>query len=148
MSKQVLIVEDSHTQAAILRNYFEALGYEVNVAYSGAEALLVAGRLNPDIIVLDYQLPDMDGAEVCKKLKQELYLRIIPVIIYSAENKLRSMVNSYEVGANYYVVKDGESMQVLQILIETIFSRRVNRAPNFRLSAPPQPPNGFGTVSA
>lgn len=148
MSKQVLIVEDSHTQSAILRNYFESLSYEVSVAYSGAEALPAAQRLNPDIIILDYQLPDIDGAELCKKLKQELYLRIIPVIIYSAENKLRNMVESYEAGANYYVVKDKESMQVLQILIETIFSRRTNRPAKLRLNPNSQNINSFNSMSA
>lgn len=127
MSKRILIVEDSISQAVYLEHYFQMQGYEVAVVYTGGAVLSAAENYSPDLIVLDYQLPDLTGIEVCKNLKRNLNLRLIPVIMYSAESKLPNMVRAYEVGADYYVVKDEESNRVLQVLIETVFNRRAKR---------------------
>jgi DNA-binding response OmpR family regulator len=124
MSKRVVIVEDSVVQAAFLQEHFELEGYEVVVVHTGNEALLAVEHFNPDVVILDYILPDLNGIEVCKKLKRNLLLRLTPVLVYSAENKLQNMVKAYEAGADYYVVKDDESNKVLQLLIETIFKRK------------------------
>lgn len=136
MLKRILIVEDSPTQALYLQEYFTALGYAVSLAYTGTEALEQIQQINPDMIILDYQLPDMDGIQVCKNFKRDLYLRIIPVIIHSAENKLRHMVKAYEAGADYYVVKDKESDRVLEVLVETVLGRRNTRRTTARTVPP------------
>jgi DNA-binding response OmpR family regulator len=76
-------------------------------------------------------LPDLNGIEVCKKLKHTLHLHLTPILVYSVESNLQNMVRAYEAGADYYVVKDEESNKVLQLLIETIFKRKgrhVNRS--------------------
>lgn len=133
MSKRILIVEDSISQAVYLKQYFEMHGYEAMVVHTGYEVMDAAEEYNPKLIILDYQLPDITGIEVCKNLKHDLYLRIIPVIMYSADSRLRNMVKAYEIGADYYVVKDEESDRVLQVLIETIFNRR---ARHFNATSP------------
>jgi DNA-binding response OmpR family regulator len=127
MSRRILIVEDSLSQAAYLQHYFEEQGYSVLVIHTGLETTEVAENYNPDLIVLDYNLPDIDGIEVCKNLKRDLYLRIIPVVMHSSESKLRNMVKAYEAGADYYVVKDRESDRVLQLMIENILRRKSQR---------------------
>ncbi|MEI6043083.1 MAG: response regulator [Chloroflexota bacterium] len=124
MSKRVVVVEDSLIQAALLQEHFEALGYEVVVVHTGNEVVPAVDHFNPDVIILDYLLPDLNGIEVCKKLKCDLQMRLTPILMYSAEDNLQNMVRAYEAGADYYVVKNEESNKVLQLLIETIFKRK------------------------
>ena len=128
MAKKVLIVEDSPTQAAKTRLLLEARGYEVEVAQDGREGVAKTKDLHPDLIVLDVYLPQLSGFDVCKLLKSDLQLRSIPVIMFSNENKLKNMVNAYEMGADYYVVKGDEGERVLTLLIETVFTRISRRS--------------------
>jgi DNA-binding response OmpR family regulator len=105
MAKKVLIVEDSPTQAAKMRLDFEQRNFVTDAAISGQEGLVKALLFSPDVIVLDLQLPDFTGFEVCKRLKKDLKLRNIPVIMFSADNSPRNMVTAYESGADYYVLR-------------------------------------------
>jgi len=132
MAKKVLIVEDSPTQAAKIRLDFEQRNFITDSAHSGQEGLVKALLFSPDVIVLDLQLPDFTGFEVCKRLKKDLKLRNIPVVMFSADNSPRNMITAYESGADYYVVKGTEGDTVLQTLINTILIRRSRMA---RLSA-------------
>jgi PleD family two-component response regulator len=123
MAKKILIVEDSPTQAQKTRFLLEGKGYQVELANDGAEGIHRAADFQPDLIVLDVYLPDLNGFEVCKLLKSSNELRTTPVIMFSNDNKLRNMVNAYEMGADYYVVKSDEGERVLTLLIETVFTR-------------------------
>ena len=127
MAKKVLIVEDSPTQALKTRLLLEKRGYEVFLAQDGHEGIIKTQQINPDLIVLDVYLPKLSGFEVCKLLKADLHLRLIPVIMFSNENKLKNMVNAYEMGADYYVVKGDEGERVLTLLIDTVFTRIARR---------------------
>lgn len=130
MPRNLLLIEDSATQATQFRLHFEGLGYSVATAPSGASGLsyfrelLEQNKLLPNLIVLDYQLPDEDGVVVCQKLKADPRLHPIPVLMYSAENKLRNMSASYQAGADYYVVKGQEGQRTLELLIDSIFVRQ------------------------
>ncbi len=132
MAKKVLIIEDSPTQAAKMRLDFEQRNFLIDSAISGKEGLVKALLFSPDVIVLDLQLPDITGFEVCRRLKKDFNLRNIPVVMFSADNTPRNMVTAYESGADYYVVKGQEGDTVLQTLINTILIRRSRLA---RLSA-------------
>ncbi len=132
MAKKVLVVEDSLIQAAKIRLGFEERNFQVVCATSGLEAVVNARHYDPDLIVLDLQLPDVTGFEVCKRLKKDFELRNIPIVMYSADNSPRNMIEAYEAGADYYVVKGDEGEEVLYTLTNTIFIRRARRA---RLSA-------------
>ncbi len=123
MAKKILIVEDSPTQAIKTKFILEGKGYEVSIASTGLEGVTKAVEHHPDLIVLDVYLPDLTGFEVCKRIKSNLQLVSIPVIMFSNENKLKNMVTSYEMGADYYVVKGDEGERVLTLLIETVFTR-------------------------
>lgn len=121
--KKVLLVEDSVSQAAKTRLDLETNGFKVEISYDGATALNKIGQWQPDIIVLDYLLPDIDGIEICRLLKQNPLYRAIPVVVYSIENKLRNMTQAYFAGADGYVIK-GENDNVLEVFIENIISRK------------------------
>jgi DNA-binding response OmpR family regulator len=132
MPKNILLIEDSPTQAAKSKMTLEAKGYSVTIATDGKKGLEKATDVLPDLIVLDVYLPDLNGFDVCKQLKNNLTVRGIPVIMFSNENKLSNMTAAYNVGADYYVVKGQEGERVLLVLVETIFTRMARR---MRISA-------------
>lgn len=128
MAKKVLIIEDSPTQALKAKFLLEELGYEATFTLDGKDGVTKAQQLQPNLIVLDINLPNWSGFEVCKILKKDLQLRTIPVIMFSSENKLENMVNAYEIGADYYVVKGDNGERILSLLIETVFTRLARRS--------------------
>ena len=97
---------------------------KVITAYSGEEGLRKAAETFPDLIVLDIRLPDISGIEVCKKLKSEAQFRIIPIIVFSVDNIIRNITAAYDVGADYYLIKDQNAIKVLEVLIKSVFLRR------------------------
>lgn len=132
MAKTLLLVEDSPTQAAKIRFNLEAKGYAVIIAGNGQVALKSAGdeENKPTLIILDYNLPDMKGVEVCRKLKADSFTRSIPVIMYSAEHGLRTMSEAYNAGADYYVVKEAEGAggNGLELVVEATMAKLARRA--------------------
>ncbi len=122
--KKVLLVEDSAFQAAKTRLDLEERGFEVAVAYNGETALKTVGVWQPDIIVLDYILPDTDGIEICRQLKRSPCYKNIPVVLFSSENKLTNMTQAYSAGADSYLVKGLGGENALEVLMDSIFLRR------------------------
>ena len=122
--RKVLIIEDSPSQGQRLREDFEAQNYSVILATTGFEAYRALKESSPHLIILDYLLPDTNGIILCKRFKQDSLLRMIPIIMFSSENKLQYMVKAYEAGADYYVVKDQDGSKVLRLLADSLFTRR------------------------
>jgi two-component system phosphate regulon response regulator PhoB len=132
LAKNLLLVEDSPTQAAKIRFNLESRGFSVTVAGNGQAALKCAGdaQNKPTLIILDYNLPDMKGVEVCRKLKADLNTKTIPVIMYSAEHGLRTMSDAYNAGADYYVVKEAEGAggNGLELVVEATMAKLARRS--------------------
>lgn len=101
----VLVVEDEASQREILVYNLEAEGYEVRQADSGDAALELAQEERPDLILLDWMLPEVSGIEVCRRLKAVAQTRSIPVIMISARAEEVDRVRGLETGADDYVVK-------------------------------------------
>ncbi|KIT16193.1 phosphate regulon transcriptional regulator PhoB [Jannaschia aquimarina] len=101
----VLVVEDEAPQREILVYNLEAEGYEVAQATSGDAALDMAREDSPDLILLDWMLPEISGIEVCRRLKARSETRDIPVIMISARAEEVDRVRGLETGADDYVVK-------------------------------------------
>ncbi|HEX2913910.1 MAG TPA: response regulator [Chloroflexia bacterium] len=131
MAKKVLLVEENSPHSLKTRQLLEKKNYEVLVAGNGSEGLNKASQLRPDLILLDTYLPDQSGYELCKQLKHNLQLRNIPVIVVSQESKLQSMVTAYEMGADYYVMKNEEGQRVLGLLVDAVFTRLSRRVLQF-----------------
>lgn len=101
----VLIVEDEPAQREVLAYNIEAEGYRVSRAENGEEALVLVEEEQPDLIVLDWMLPQVSGIEVCRQLKSRADTRSIPVIMLSARSEEVDKVRGLETGADDYVVK-------------------------------------------
>ena len=101
----VLVVEDELAQREVLAYNLEAEGFRVVKAGNGDEALLHVEEDVPDIIVLDWMMPNVSGIEVCRQLKTRPETRSIPIIMLSARSEEIDKVRGLETGADDYVVK-------------------------------------------
>ncbi|MFP4274750.1 MAG: phosphate regulon transcriptional regulator PhoB [Paracoccaceae bacterium] len=101
----ILVVEDEPAQREVLTYNLEAEGFRVAQAANGEEALLLVDEEAPDIIVLDWMLPNVSGIEVCRQLKTRPETRSVPVIMLSARSEEVDRVRGLETGADDYVVK-------------------------------------------
>ena len=101
----VLIVEDEPAQREVLAYNLEAEGFRVSRAENGEEALLLIAEEAPDLIVLDWMLPNDSGIEVCRQLKMRADTRGVPVIMLSARSEEVDKVRGLETGADDYVIK-------------------------------------------
>ena len=101
----VLVVEDEPAQREVLAYNLEAEGFAIAKAENGEEALVLVDETAPDIIVLDWMLPNVSGIEVCRRLKSRADTRNIPIIMLSARAEEVDRVRGLETGADDYVVK-------------------------------------------
>lgn len=101
----VLVIEDEPAQREVLSYNLEAEGFRTLSAESGDEALILVDEEAPDIIVLDWMLPNVTGIEVCRRLKSRPETRQIPIIMLSARAEEVDRVRGLETGADDYVVK-------------------------------------------
>ena len=101
----VLVVEDEQAQREVLAYNLEAEGFRVTRAENGEEALMLVDEDAPDIIVLDWMLPNVSGIEVCRQLKMRTSTRGVPIIMLSARSEEVDRVRGLETGADDYVVK-------------------------------------------
>jgi two-component system KDP operon response regulator KdpE len=99
---QVLLIEDEAQMRRFLRSSLPAHGYVVVEAPTGRDALVQAGTRNPDIILLDLGLPDMDGVDLAKQLRE---FTKAPIIVLSARGQERDKVDALDAGADDYVTK-------------------------------------------
>ncbi|MEP0941729.1 MAG: phosphate regulon transcriptional regulator PhoB [Rhizobiaceae bacterium] len=101
----VLIVEDESSQVELLKFNFEKAGYATRVAMDGEEGLLQAEEHNPDLIILDWMLPELSGIEVCRQLKRNQATRAIPILMLTARGEESDRVRGLDTGADDFVVK-------------------------------------------
>lgn len=102
---KVLIVDDVPQNLELLGTTLKDNGYLVFMAASGKQALAIAEAKNPDLILLDIQMPEMDGFSVCKLLKIDEKTREIPVIFLTAKTEIDDIIKGFELGAVDYVTK-------------------------------------------
>jgi DNA-binding response OmpR family regulator len=103
MANKVLIVDDELAARNLLKGFLQEEGYEVVAASNGEEALELAERENPQVILLDIDMPGIGGIEVCKKLKEEDKTRFIPVIMATGLGD--TYLEALEAGAEEFVCK-------------------------------------------
>jgi len=105
MPKRVLIVDDEKYLRYILKMNLEKIGIEVSEAENGKVAIELINNIRPDLIILDIMMPDINGFEVLKTIKQSLILSQIPVIMLSARSQKKDMELAKALGAYKYIVK-------------------------------------------
>src|ERR1700719_216633 len=101
----VLIVEDESALCTLLRYNLEREGYRVFEARNGDEALIVAAETSPDLIVLDWMLPELSGIEVCRRLRAKGESRNVPIIMLTARGEETDRIRGLDTGADDYIVK-------------------------------------------
>ncbi|MGD2002781.1 MAG: phosphate regulon transcriptional regulator PhoB [Paracoccaceae bacterium] len=101
----VLLVEDEPAQRELLAYNLEAEGFDVIAADNGEDGLILVDENDPDLIVLDWMMPQLSGIEVCRRLKSNSKTRQIPVVMLSARAEEVDRVRGLETGADDYVVK-------------------------------------------
>ncbi len=101
----ILLVEDEPAQREILAYNLEAEGYDVVVARDGEEALERVAEQAPDLILLDWMMPNVSGIETCRRLKQRMATRAIPILMLSARSDETDKIRGLETGADDYIVK-------------------------------------------
>ncbi|MCR9107929.1 phosphate regulon transcriptional regulator PhoB [Marivita sp. XM-24bin2] len=109
----VLVVEDEPAQREVLGYNLEAEGFRVAKAENGEEALLLVAEEQPDIIVLDWMLPNVSGIEVCRQLKTRPETRSVPIIMLSARSEEVDKVRGLETGADDYVIKPYSVLELM-----------------------------------
>lgn len=119
---KILIADDEDTIVNMLEEYLEAARYHVITARDGEEALKQIEKSKPDIVLLDVQMPIMDGFEVCRRIKSDVFLRHIPVILLTAQSATQQKVTGLEHGADDYVTKPFD-IDELSARIRTILRR-------------------------
>jgi len=99
---RILLVDDEAAIQRAVGPLLRSRGYEVDVAGTGAEALAVFEQRTPDLVVLDLGLPDLEGTEVCRRIRAK---SPVPIIVLSARNAEADKVNALDLGADDYVTK-------------------------------------------
>jgi diguanylate cyclase (GGDEF)-like protein len=109
----ILVVDDIADNLQILESTLSKQGYQVRCAKNGSMALRGAETILPDLILLDIKMPDLDGYQVCQKLKANKYTRDIPIIFLSALDDVLDKVKAFEVGGVDYISKPIQVKEVL-----------------------------------
>jgi putative two-component system response regulator len=124
----VLVVDDNPNNLHILCNMLENEGYRVRPALNGSLALRAIKSVLPDIILLDIRMPEMDGYEVCRILRQDPQTHDVPVIFISALQETEDKVNAFKAGGVDYVVKPFQVEEVLARVHTHIALSRTRKA--------------------
>ncbi len=103
--RTILIVDDEQDLLDLLKYNFEQEGFRTVTALDGAEGLQRAQQDDPDLIVLDIMMPEMDGIKVCQKIRRDANLRDKPVIMLTARTEDRDYIEGLDVGTNVYIGK-------------------------------------------
>jgi class 3 adenylate cyclase len=113
MSSRVLLVEDEPTNIQGISAILKEQGFQLSVATSGQQALEVLSRVRPDLILLDVNMPGIDGFETCQHIKASTAWREIPIIFLTARTETADIVRGFEVGAVDYVAKPFNAHELL-----------------------------------
>ncbi len=106
MPHRILLVEDSRTQALRLQLELLRYGFAIEIATNGLGGLMSARAQQPDLIVLDVDLPEMDGYTVCRELKADRRTAHIPVVMLTRRDDAQDALAGLELGAVDYIPKD------------------------------------------
>src|SRR3984957_2893462 len=120
--RKVLVVDDEKDIVELVAYNLGRNGYEALVAYDGNEALEIARKEPPDLIVLDLMLPGIDGTEVARRLKADAQTAVIPIVMLTAKGEETDVVVGLTLGADDYVTKPF-SMKVLLARVSSVLRR-------------------------
>lgn len=122
MSQKILAVDDEPDILRLTQFLLESWGYEVSTASSGKEAVEQAQVIEPDLILMDVNMEEMNGFEACEKIKGDFATSFIPVIMLTSQDQVQNKVHGMGKGADDYVIKTVDPLE-LQARIEMVIRR-------------------------
>ena len=120
MSKRILVVEDHEDNRRIMRDLLTSSGYEVIEAVTGIEGVTAAETHRPDLILMDIQLPGIDGYEATRQIKANPNLRKVPIIVVTSYALSGDDVKAFEAGCDAYVAKPFSPRELLAKIREYV----------------------------
>jgi len=111
-SSRILVVDDTPANLDLFSQILESEGYQVSFATNGKDALKLASLDKPDLILLDIMMPDIDGIETCRQMKQLRDIREVPVIFITAKTDRKDVVDGFSVGAVDFITKPVQHEEV------------------------------------
>jgi len=121
---KLLIVEDDRDLAEMLKLNFSSQGFDVEIAHNGREGIELTRKKNPNLIILDINLPDIDGYEVCKQLRGNLRTSHIPIIFLTVRDERSDKLAGLELGADDYITKPFD-LDELRLKVRNALQRAV-----------------------
>jgi len=112
--KTILVVEDEEDVAILLKDRLELAGYSAHIEGYGKSALAYAAGRQPDLVILDLRLPDLDGYEVCRQLRKLYHSWAVPVLMLTARDKPVEQLHGFASGADAYMTKPYEADELLK----------------------------------
>ena len=112
----VLVVDDNEDNAHIIRDYLEAKGYPISVAYDGDEAMMLFATVKPSIVLLDVMMPGRDGWQVCREIKASPNGKNIRVVMVTALQDWMDKRQALETGADDFVEKPFELAKLIEVV--------------------------------
>jgi two-component system KDP operon response regulator KdpE len=110
VSEKILVIDDEEATVQLINLLLERRGYEVIKAYRAEDGLRKAYKTHPDLVLLDVMMPDMDGWEVCRRMRE---LSDVPIIFLSGKSEIRDVVKGLELGADDYIVKPFDNEELV-----------------------------------
>jgi DNA-binding response OmpR family regulator len=128
MAEKILIVDDDIDSLKLIGLMLQRQGYEISAASAGGQAIAKALAETPDLIILDVMMPDMDGYEVCRRLRADVNTQNIPIIMFTAKTLVDDKVTGFEAGADDYLTKPTHpaelASRVKAVLARSVAQRR------------------------
>lgn len=116
MPAKILYIEDEPMNVRLLHRMLKFSGYEVTVAETGIDGIYQAQRVQPDLILLDLNLPDIDGIEVARRIRQQPSLTYVPIVVLSARSSLQARREAFLAGCDSYITKPTSRVELLRTL--------------------------------
>ncbi len=103
--KKILIVDDEADVVEVIEMLLKSEAYDVLKAYDGKEALGILEDDTPDLVILDIMMPEIDGVEVCRRMRKLEKMKEVPIIMFSAKLSAQDKKNSFDAGADGFITK-------------------------------------------
>lgn len=129
----ILMVEDSSTQAEKLRHLLDQNHYEVTVAKNGKEALALLVGFAPELVITDIVMPEMDGYELCHRIKEDVHTEDVPVILLTSLSNAEDVLEGLACGADSFITKPYNEDYLLTNLKQILANRRLRNGQRVRI---------------
>ncbi|GAB4413095.1 MAG: response regulator [Anaerolineales bacterium] len=148
MAKRILVVDDDPTALRLIGYSLQQEGYDVLTAANGLDGLTQARQLHPDLVILDIMMPDLDGFEVCRRLRADPATRRLPVLMLTAKGQVADKVAGFRAGADDYLVKPADPGELVARVAALLTRASYAEAKEARVFTFVGAKGGVGTTTA